>query len=301
MTKAAQEQNWTLGRILSWSKDYLAEKGSESARLDAELLIANAIGCSRIQLYTNFDQPVLASERSKIRELLLRRANDEPVAYILQKREFMGRVFKVSEDTLIPRPDTELVVETAAKIVHGKEGSLKILDVGTGSGCIGVSLALDYQNVAVDLLDVSSEALAIAEENVVAMQASNVREIICKDILQSYEDLSSDYDLIVSNPPYISQSERQFMSEEVLKFEPDLALYGSNDGLEFYEFFATKAPSFLKPGGTIILEMGFQQADAVQKLFASEGQWENISLLKDLAGHERVIKASLRSDDEDKV
>lgn len=287
---------WTIGKLLSWSAAFLAERNvSTSPRLDAELLLAEALGETRVKLYMAFDKPIKDGERAKYREYISRRAKGEPVAYILGHREFMGHLFKVTPAVLIPRADTETLVEAAiAYCLNPANGITRVLDIGTGSGCIAVSLAKACPGLTVEAWDVAPEALAVAQENV---RLHGVQDrVICRHIDARVAlggsapslDSQATFDLIVSNPPYISSSERKDMGVGVAEFEPSLALMAEQEGLEFYSLFARHAGPWLRDRGMLMCEVGWQQGRAVEELFAN-ATWGAFALLQDIERRDRVV------------
>jgi release factor glutamine methyltransferase len=281
-------ESWTITDILNWSTKYLEEKGSDTARLDAQLLISDALDLTRIQLYTNFDQCLNGAERKSVRDLLTRRASGEPVAYILGSREFMGHSFKVTPAVLIPRPDTEVLVEKVLASAD-KEKPLQILDIGTGSGCIAISIAAGLEFAQVTAWDKSADALDVAKTNATSLEVENV-QFIEKDALDagSWNDLT--FDIIVSNPPYITDSEMKELAIGVIDFEPEMALSGGEDGLTFYRYFAGKTSAALNAGGSLYWEIGSTQSESVSNLLVEAG-FVDIAVIKDYAGHDRVVTA----------
>ncbi len=288
------EAAWTVGRVMTWSAEFLKDRGmAETPRLDAELLLAHALGCTRMQLYTAFDKPLSTKEREPFRDFLKRRAAGEPVAYIVGQKEFMSRTFAVSRDVLIPRPDTEVLVEAVLSFAKRPDiGALAILDVGTGSGCIAVSLGLRLNEAKVTAWDVDENALALAEANAVRLGAGNV-QFEEKDALDpaNWQKGEGKFDVIVSNPPYIGRAEESALAKSVKDFEPHRALFADAEGLEFYRMFADYASLRLRPEGRIYCEIGSTQADAVKGLFTEAG-WRDVVVLKDFGKHDRVVMAS---------
>jgi release factor glutamine methyltransferase len=281
---------WTIQRILSWSTEFLRGKGSPSARLDAELLLAHALGLSRIQLYTGFDKPVLASEREPVRDFLRRRGAGEPVAYITGRKEFMGLAFTVSPAVLIPRPETEVLVETVQAAFKGASPPARILDVGTGSGCIAVALAKHFPSAAVTAWDVSEAALAVAAENARRLEADNIAFERVDAARPDVWDAAPAFDLIVSNPPYIGETERAGLAVSVRDYEPAAALFAGQDGLEFYRHLVRHAATRLGRGGWLGLEIGFAQAAAVVALLTDAG-FADVKVARDYDRHDRVVTA----------
>ena len=305
---AAGLEAWTIGRILTWSVDFLRGKGLvDSPRLDAELLLSHALKLARIQLYMQFDKPLSAAEREPFKGFLQRRSRGEPVAYITGEKEFMGYRFEVSPAVLIPRPDTEVLVEqildwakarTKAESLDAaddtdaaKAPSWHILDVGTGSGCVASALALKLAAVQVQVSawDVDASALANAKANAARLGAS-VAFSQCDALVAASWDGEEAYDIIVSNPPYIAPDEAVDLPPSVAGFEPQQALFAPPDGLSFYRALAVLAPRRLKAGGRLAVEIGATQADAVQQILAEAG-WQDIALRQDWSRLDRVVSA----------
>lgn len=290
---------WTIGRLIEWSTAYLKEHGSPSPRLDAELLLAKSLDLTRIQLYTGWDKPLNSSEREPFRKGLQRRASGEPVAYITGLKEFMGLSLAVSRDVLIPRPDTEVLVEAALadarqRLQRSDGSALRILDVGTGSGCIALACASALTGAEVEAWDLSTAALAQAKANAERLGINTLR-LLQQDALEAscWTEAKGEpgFDLILSNPPYIGNAEAKDLPVSVVDFEPAAALFAGEDGLDFYRVFAALAHHRLKPGGAIFVEIGATQKAAVLDLFAQHG-WQDLKVLRDYDKHERVITAA---------
>lgn len=292
---------WTIQKIIDWSIGFLREKGSPSARLDSELLLSHALGCTRIQLYTGFDKPLTVEEREPFKKLLLRRAHGEPVAYITGLKEFMGLSLQVTSDVLIPRPDTEVLVEKALLFCKSyqrvptvgdtAQQTLAILDIGTGSGCIALALAKQLPMAQIIGWDISSAALVIAERNRMNLGLQKVH-FECHDALlaESWLNLTPEtFDLIVSNPPYIARHEEADLPHSVIHYEPRSALI-ADDGLTFYRVFALHAARALKRGGTLMVEIGSTQGESVLTILREAG-WCNIEITRDYSRLERVMTA----------
>ncbi len=288
-TAAGGDSLWTIGRVLTWSTTYLKDSGqTESPRLDAEVLLAHSLGLSRIQLYTEFDKPLSSEEREPFKSSLKRRCQGEPVAYITGVKEFMGYAFNVGPAVLIPRPDTEVLVETVLSLLQNHEAPT-ILDIGTGSGCIALSLALKKIGAQVTAWDIDDQALAVA--------ATNANKLGAEVSFCQFDALSDDpwqesqqFDLLVSNPPYIRPDEREALPNSVLGFEPLHALFAAPDGLLFYRRLAAMAPTVLRPGGHLAVEIGYAQAAAVMAILAEAG-WSQITCVRDWERRDRVIHA----------
>ncbi len=280
----------TISSLLAKSTGYLKEKGSTSPRLDAELLLAEVLGGSRVDLYVNFGQPLSKGEIDRYRELIRRRAGGEPVAYILGRAYFHNLTLKVDRNVLVPRPETEHVVESALKYLMEREWQRppRMLDAGTGSGAIAISVAAGFPDAEVVASDASGGAIRLAEDNALT---AGMGERICfvrSDLFEGL-DPTDTFDLIVSNPPYISDEEWPGLPRDVRDFEPREALYGGPDGLDFYRRLAVEAPQYLRPRGCLIMEIGYRQAAAVTGLLGDTGLFEVVQVEKDYSGHDRVV------------
>ncbi len=275
-------ETWTLLKLLRWMTQYFSEKGIDNPRLDAELLLAHALDLDRVGLYLNYDRPLLQAELDLIRPLAKRRGQREPLQYVLGTTEFWSLEFKVNAAVLIPRPDTEVLIEEAL----AKAGPCgQLLDVGTGSGAIVVSLASELSDWKMTGLDISPEALGVAQFNVDQHQLTEQIQLIQGNLA---ELPAQQYDLIVSNPPYIAQCEWDDLMPEVRCFEPQLALLADHEGLECYQHLTNQVRSCLKPEGWLLVEIGYQQADAVEALFVAAGL-KHVFIRKDYSGQPRVV------------
>lgn len=278
---------WTLLKLLRWTTDYFSKKGIDNPRLDAERLLAQVLKLDRVGLYLNYDRPLVATELDTIRPLVKRRGQREPLQYLLGVTEFWSLEFKVTPAVLIPRADTEILVEEALARA-GSTGQL--LDVGTGSGAIVISLASELQNWQMTGLDISGAALKIALENVEKNQVEQQVQLVQGDLA---ELPAQQYDLIVSNPPYIASQKWDKLMPEVRCFEPQLALLAENDGLDCYQKLVVQAPDRLTPNGWLLVEIGYKQADVVEKLFADVGLVD-LFVRNDYSGQPRVVGGRLK-------
>jgi len=268
--------------VLNWTKAYLAEKGVENARLESEWLLCAALDMDRVGLYVNFDRPLTTSELSVCRSLVARRARREPLQYILGSQEFYGLEFEVAPGVLIPRHDTEVLVQEAVK--RAGTGA-QILDIGVGSGCIAVALAKELPDAAVCGVDPSPEALALAERNA---QRHGVSLLLSRGSL--FEPFAGrEFDLIVSNPPYIPTADLAGLQPEVRDYEPRGALEGGVDGLDFYRMIIPGASLHLRQGGWLLLEAGIGQAADLLALFETAGIYGELFTAKDPGGIDRVV------------
>ncbi|MBP5200261.1 MAG: peptide chain release factor N(5)-glutamine methyltransferase [Schwartzia sp.] len=280
----ADGQVWTIGSILKWSEQYFGSHGADTPRLDAEVLLSHLLGQKRIFLYVHFDQPLTAEELARYREMVKRRAAGEPVAYICGEKEFMGLTFKVTPAVLVPRPDTETLVEAAIERLKGKEGA-RIADVCTGSGAIALALAHYLPESSVTATDISSDALEIAKQNAETLGLSERVQFFEGDLLAPLA--GETFDAIVSNPPYIPGAEIEGLPREV-RAEPKIALDGGADGLDFYRRLVRESSALLKDGGFLAVECGDTQAGAIAEM-AKDGGFGKTEIVRDLADKERVI------------
>jgi release factor glutamine methyltransferase len=276
----------TVLESITLSTDYLNNKGIESPRINAELLLAHILNCKRLNLYLSFDRPLTEEEIYKYRELLKRRSKFEPLQYIIGNVEFYGIDFKVNPSVLIPRQETEILIENIVN-QYNRYDKLNILDIGTGSGNIAISLAKNLDNSFIMAIDISQDALDIASENAILNSVSERTEFIKLDILK--EELKrKDFDIIVSNPPYVSIEEFQTLCRELKEYEPKVALTDFDSGFSFYEIISAKSNFLLKPGGRLFFEVGQGQFSYVSEIM-EKNSFMNITVQKDYLNIERVI------------
>jgi release factor glutamine methyltransferase len=270
----------------------LAAAGIDNVRFEARLLLAHAAGLSAEQLIARGAEPAPAAVAERLRELAARRVLREPMAYILGEREFWGLPFKVSPAVLVPRPDSETLIEAALALMPDRQRPWRILDLGLGSGCLLLTLLREYPAASGVGLELSEEALAVAQANAEALGVAARARLIPGDWRQPdwQQRLSGPFDLLVSNPPYIEARAIERLMPEVARFEPRLALDGGPDGLAAYRNIATAAPALVAPGGRILVEGGEGQATEISRIFASEGLTMEVPW-KDLAGIDRVVSA----------
>lgn len=279
---------WTITRVLEWTKQYFANKGIENPRLDAEILLCAVLKCERITLYVHFDQPLSEEELTEYRGYVARRAQQEPLAYILGEKAFMRHSFKVNPAVLVPRPETELLVESVAKAAAGA-GAASLLDLGTGSGAIIVSLLELLPEAAGTAVDISAAALAVAGENAEAIGVSSRLTLVESDLFDGMP-AGQTFDIIVSNPPYIPAADIAGLAADVQR-EPRGALDGGSDGLDFYRRIAAGCGTWLKPDGLLAFEVGIGQAQQVAELCWQAGLTVT-ALRKDYAEIERMVFAT---------
>lgn len=286
-------------KILNWTKQYFAKMGVEDPRSDAEVLLCAVLKCERLTLYVDFERPLTEEELALMRSYVLRRAKHEPINYILGEKAFMRNVFKVTPATLVPRPETELLVESLVKAAPllRPEGDVKILDIGTGSGAIIVSL-LDYLPQAKGVgVDISVDALVVAKENAEKIGVKERCGFLRSDVF-SRVPLEKKFDIIVSNPPYIPAADIAGLAQDVQQ-EPHGALDGGVDGLDFYRRICAEAAEHLADDGLLAFEIGINQSEAVCELCLAHG-FKKAVVRKDYAGIDRMVFALKEKEGEDK-
>ena len=274
-------ENWTVRSLLQWAREWLGRKGVENPRLDAELLLAHALGCDRTRLYVDFDKPLGADELRRFKPLLQRRGTREPVAYILGVKEFYGRPFAVRKGVFIPRPETELLVQLALEAKPGRA-----LDLCAGSGIVGISLAAERPETRVDLIELSPESAAVARENAERLAPGRVR-VLEGDLFAALPE-EFRYDAITANPPYIAANET--LSPDIVEHEPHLALFGGQDGLDVIRRIVVEVPRWLAPAAFFAMEIDPPQRETVEELCREAGLRE-VRCVRDLAGLERHVVA----------
>lgn len=283
---------WTIGRLLNWTTEYLESKGSEEARLEAQLMLGHALSCPKIQLYARFEEVVDEEKRAKFRELVKQRAAGKPVAYVLGTSEFYSMEFMVTPDVLIPRPETEHLVIETLDLLKGRSAdqSVSILDIGTGSGIIAVTIAKQLKHASLLATDISDKALAVAKQNAEKHGVSERIEFAVGDLFQAVPS-GSLFDVIVSNPPYIAQSERPLMDAHVIEHEPHVALFAEEEGTAVLKRILEEAAGYLKPDGWLLLEFSPMVAKRVAEMAEATGFYEKVSIGKDLAKLDRYLIA----------
>lgn len=284
----SQAETWTVTRLLQWTQEYLEKYGSESPRLDAEVLLGHAAGCARIELYARFQEPVEDDVKAQFRELVKQRAAGTPVAYLVGNREFYSLKFEVTRDVLIPRPETETLVLESIELAKPLAESARALDVCTGSGVIAVCLA-KYTRASVTAIDLSPEALAVARRNAATHQVDSRIDFRQGDLLQPLE-AEQRFHVIASNPPYVSESEYAELDASVRDYEPRMALLAGPEGSEFIERLAKESLARLEPDGWLLIELSPMIADRCLSMINALG-YRNAQLLNDLQGRARVLKA----------
>lgn len=287
---AQQVPLWTIESLLRWAVDDFRARGIDNPRLDAELLLGHALGVTRIQLIVDAKRPLAEAELGRMRELVKRRRTREPIAYILGVREFYGRVFRVDRRVLVPRPDTETLVDVALARTRAVSMCMRALDLCTGSGCVAVTIARERPTGSVFATDRSADALAVARDNAQRLGAYNVA--LRQGDLFAAVDAGARFDLITSNPPYIASGELASLMPDVRDFEPRLALEGGPDGLTVLRRLIAEAPAHLAPGGVLAVEVGAGEAPDVARLFGDAGL-VHVEVARDYGRIERVVSGVL--------
>jgi release factor glutamine methyltransferase len=284
---APGDDAWTIRRVVAWATDDLRKRGSSSPRLDVELLLGRVLGLDRIRLVIDAERPLDKAELTRYRELHQRRRAGEPVAYLLGVREFYGRAFRVDRRVLVPRPDTEALVDVALERTRPLYLSARVLDLCTGSGCVAISLARERPTTRVLGLDISPEALTVAKENAIRLGAVTMG-LVQSDLFVALDPRRHRFDLITANPPYVSAAEHATLAVDIRSFEPKLALVAAEQGLALLRRIVNEAPRFLDAGGALAVEVGAGQAPDVRRMFEERG-FSDIAVRKDYGGHERVV------------
>ncbi|MFC1477088.1 peptide chain release factor N(5)-glutamine methyltransferase [candidate division KSB1 bacterium] len=282
----------TILELLNISTEHLKSQGITNPKTSCEILLAHALGLRRLDLYLKYDQPVTEEERQRFKELYKRRLNREPLQYIIGETEFMSLPFTVNPHVLIPRPETELVVETTIKHVRRNWGSepVQIVDIGVGCGNIAVSLAHYLPGAQVTGFDISQAAVDVAIHNAERNNLADLVTLAARDLFECAHDDFHDLHLVISNPPYVSTVDEEFLEKDVVDYEPHVALFAGKDGLRFFHQISELARSWLRPGGLLIYEIGYEIGDKVVSIIKNN-QFTHIELLQDYARNDRIVIA----------
>ncbi len=289
-TTDPKKKRWTVLELLNWTTQYLEEKEFENSRLNVEMMLAHVLGFKRVDLYLNFDRPLTPEELANFKILLKRRTAHEPLQYVLGEAEFMGLPFKVRPGVLVPRPETELLVDKVLELTGQFDHPCSVLDVGTGSGNIPLSLASMAPDLTIVTTDISQDAIVIAKENAELLGVADRVTFLHHDALKPWPmEYNLYFDVIVSNPPYVSRTEFDNLPLEIKHFEPEIALLAGEEGLDFYKQFLEISKSLLKENGTLFFEIGETQANVLIDLYSSHG-FSECHVHKDLADKDRIIE-----------
>jgi release factor glutamine methyltransferase len=289
---------WTILKVLKWTTSYFKSRSIESPRPSAEILLAHILKINRIDLYLQYDQPLNSNELEKFKALIKRRASHEPVAYITGIKEFWSLELVVTKDVLIPRPDTECIVEASLSLLTGaSDGNseltpMHILDLGTGSGAIVLALAKEQPMHNYFASDRSIEIIKVAKKNAKKNNCDEKVSFFAGDWLSPLNDEKISFDMIISNPPYIRTGDIAGLQPEIYEYEPRIAIDGEEDGLSSLKHILYSAHTLLKRYGTLLLEIGHDQRDAVSRIIENCGKYENIVFSKDYSGYCRVVQMS---------
>jgi release factor glutamine methyltransferase len=286
-------ETWTIQKLLNWVTEYFTGKAIDAPRLSAELLLSHVLGLKRIELYTQFDKPVAKPQLDALRGLVKRAGEYEPVAYLTGKTEFYSLELNITSDCMIPRPETELLVQRAIEFLRTRCGPQFVCDLCTGSGCIAVAIAKNFAEARIIATDISAAALDVAAKNVEKHQLTGRITLLQGDLFEPLvRPLDVDqFDLIVCNPPYVSAAEYEALAKNVKDYEPRIALFAGDDGLDIYRRIIEKADQFLRPAAALMLEIGYAQGPAVRELLDRTGAFAEIRIEKDFHNNDRIVAA----------
>jgi release factor glutamine methyltransferase len=283
---------WTIMKIVQWAAQYFKDYGIDSPRTTAEILLAHVLKFKRIDLYLRYDQPLFGQELEQFKVLIKRRINREPVAYIVRGKEFWSLELAVTEDVLIPRPETECLVEAAVQVLGNDSNPQpkRILELGTGSGAVVLALASQNPRHIYFASDVSAKAVEVAVRNARRHRLDAKISFFCADWFSALPMGKESFDLILSNPPYIKTGVLGRLQPEIFEYEPAIALDGGEDGLRGLRHIIAGGHPYLKPGGTLLLEIGHDQKEDVYKIMAECGRYEHFACTQDYSGYDRVVR-----------
>jgi release factor glutamine methyltransferase len=289
--------DWTLIKLIKWATAYFDSHHIDSPRTTAEILLAHAISAKRIDLYLRYDQPLNSDELNRFKKLIKRRRNREPVAYILGRKEFWSMDLEVTRNVLIPRPETECLVERALESLaaDSNAGCKSILELGTGCGAVVVALASENSRHSYLGTDISSDAIGVARQNCIRHGLGAQIRFMVADWFAPFDAKSGLFDLIVCNPPYIRSGDLKRLQPEIHAYEPVGALDGGEDGLDYLWHIIQCAYLYLKPAGVLLLEMGHDQKEPLKQMIAAGGQYEDAEFYKDYSGYDRIVSLRKRS------
>ncbi|MCG6917083.1 MAG: peptide chain release factor N(5)-glutamine methyltransferase [Deltaproteobacteria bacterium] len=285
------EEPWTILKLLHWTTDYFKKNKVAEPRASAEVLLAHLLSRDRLFLYLNYDRPMEAEELATFRTFVRRRLAGEPNQYITGTQEFWSLPFRVNPDVLIPRPETEVLLETVLEFLGSPETEIRLLDLGTGSGAIAVSLAREFDLIKIVATDSSKAAVKLAQENALLNQVDSKIHFVCADMFSAFSSVSWKFAVVATNPPYVSQAEFSELPREIRDYEPRYALDGGPDGLAAIKHIIREAPAVLSQGGALIMEIGAHQGESVSGLVKASQHYESYRIIKDYSGLDRVLFA----------
>jgi release factor glutamine methyltransferase len=307
-------QTWTIQRLLNWTTEYFTEKGIDLPRLNAELLLSHVLAMKRIELYTQFNKSVTTHQLDQLHDLIKRAGQNEPVAYLIGKTEFYSLEFNITPDCMVPRPETELLVERAIEFLRtrpvrnlttgnmiqkggvsngARSGTQFVCDLCTGSGCVAVAIAKNFSNARIIATDISDAALKVAAINVKKHRLESRITLLAGDLFEPLVPQidTEKFDLIVCNPPYVSASEFEALAKNVKDYEPKLSLFAGTDGMDIHRRIIESADSFLKPDAALMLEIGYAQGQTIRQLLEQKGAFGEIKIEKDFNNNDRIALA----------
>ena len=285
------DESWTILKLLQWTTDYFEKNDVVEPRASAEVLLAHVLSEDRLYLYLNYDRPMDASELSTFRAFIKRRLAGEPSQYITGMQEFWSLPLRVNPTVLIPRPETEVLVQAALEFIGSTQANITIMDLGTGSGAIAIALARELPTARIVATDVSMEGLHLARENARLNQVDEKISFVQADMIAAISVGSQKFNLVVTNPPYVSQAEYSELPREIRDYEPRQALDGGDDGLTAIKHIIREAPAVLRQAGGLVMEMGGGQAQRVSTLVSDSQHYQNHHIIKDYSGIDRVLVA----------
>lgn len=285
--------DWTIQKLLNWVTECFTKKGIESPRLSAELLLSYVLTMKRIELYTQFDKVAGKEHLDELHEFVERAARGEPIAYLIGKTEFYSLELDITRECMIPRPETELLVERAIEFLRIRNGNQFVCDLCTGSGCVAVAIGRNYATAEIIATDICDAALKVAAKNIEKHGLKDRVKLLCGDLfdpIMPQLDVGK-FDLIVCNPPYVSAPEFEKLERGVRDYEPTVAFFAGEDGLDIYWRICERVEEFLKPDAALMLEVGYRQGRAVKELLEKTGCFNEVTVEKDMHDNDRVVTA----------
>ena len=287
----SQTSDWTVQKLLSWVTEYLTQKDVDAPRLSAEMVLSSVLELTRIELYTQYNKVVAKERLDRLHDLVKRAGRHEPIAYLVGRTEFYSMEFEVTPDCLIPRPETEGLVLRAIEFLRQRGGPQLVCDLCTGSGVIAAAIAKNVPDAKIVATDISEAALAVAARNIEKHKLRERIELRQGDFFEPLTPKLDLFDVIACNPPYVSAAEYEALDKNVKDYEPQVALYAGEEGLDVYRRIAEGVGQFLKPDAVLLLEIGYKQGPAVRELLECSGAFTEIQIEKDLQDHDRIVVA----------